>query len=125
MVDPPQIGIDLSHRLALLVASVTLLCLVLELVRRAYLKERYALLWLATSLAGLLLGLFPGLIVVISPILHVQYLTVLFILAFLFLLSIVLVFTVVISRLAERHRQLTQEVALLAHAVKNLERKGE
>lgn len=125
MGDAPQIGIDLSHRLALLLGSVVLLCLVLELVRRAYLKERYALLWLATSLAGLFLGLFPGIIVIISPVLRVQYLTVLFILAFLFLLGIVLVFTVVISRLSERHRQLTQELALLAHAVKELERKRE
>ncbi|MBI5094229.1 MAG: DUF2304 domain-containing protein [Candidatus Hydrogenedentes bacterium] len=125
MGEAPQFGIELSHRVALLTASLALLCLVLELVRRGYLKERYALLWLATSGVGLLLGCFPGLIVFISPILQVQYLTVLFILSFVFLLSIVLVFTVVISRLTERHRQLTQEVALLANRLKRLEKKSE
>lgn len=121
-MDEAQFGIELPHRIALLIGSVILLGLVLELVRRGHLRERYALLWLGTALVGLVVGVFPGLIVVVSRVARVQYLTILFLLGFVFLLSIVLVFTVIISRLAERHRQLTQEVALLAHAVKELEK---
>ena len=37
----------------------TLAGLILELVRRGRLKERYALLWLATALFTLFLGVFP------------------------------------------------------------------
>jgi len=84
-------------------------------VRRGHLRERYALLWLATSLFGLVVGLFPNLIVYFSRLMHFQFLTLLFVVSFLFLLGLVLSFTVVISRQSERNRKLTQEVALLAN----------
>jgi len=116
-----QLGIQLVHRVGLLLLSLVLLGLVLELVRRRLLKERYALLWLAASGAGLLVGLFPGSIVLLSKSLHFQYLTLIVVISFLFLLGLVLSFTVVISRLSERNRQLTQEVALLANELKKLE----
>lgn len=112
---------ELVHSLGLLALSVMLLVLVLELVRRGLLKERYALLWLATSLVGLAVGIFPNVIVVLSRALHFQYLTVLFIISFIFTLGLILTFSVVISRLVERNRVLTQEVALLATKVKTLE----
>jgi hypothetical membrane protein len=110
-----------AHRLGLFAASILLLAVVLELVRRGRLKERYALLWLAVSLTGLVVGVFPVLILVASRALHVQYVTLLFIVSFLFLLGLVLSFSVIISRLAERNRELAQEVALLAHQVRKLE----
>jgi len=45
-------------------------------------------------------------------------------LSFLFLLGIVLGFSVIISRLSERNRKLAQELALLAHRVERLEKDG-
>ena len=125
MDDVIPIAISMNHRIALLVMSVILLSLVVELMRRDLLKERYALLWLATSCAGLVVGCFPGLIVAVANQLHFQYLTVLFVVSFVFLLGLVLSFSIVISRLAERNRLLTQEVALLAHNVERLEKRRE
>ena len=119
-----QIGLYGSHRIALLVLSVTLLLLVLELVRRNLLRERYALLWLGTSLVGLIVGLFPDLIVRFSNWMRFQYLTALFFLTFIFVLALVLAFSVVLSRQSERNRRLAQEVALLHHRVKRLERRN-
>jgi len=55
-----------------------------------------------------------------SRVFHLQRLTVLFALSFLFLLGLVLAFTVVISRLTERNRDLAQEVALLGHELQKL-----
>ena len=114
MTGMEQLGFSTSHRIGLLVTSVVLLVVVLELVRRRSLKERYALLWLAASGAGLVVGLFPVVIVWISRMIQVQFLTVFFALAFLFLLGLVLTFSVVISRLSERNRELAQEVGLLS-----------
>ena len=114
MTDIENLGFSTGHRLGLLVTSVVLLLVVLELVRRRSLKERYALLWLAASGAGLAVGLFPVVIVWVSRALHVQFLTVFFALAFLFLLGLVLTFSVVMSRLSERNRELAQEVGLLS-----------
>ena len=112
-----------AHRVGLFMASLLLLAVVLELVRRGRLKERYALLWLVVSLTGLVVGVFPVIILVMSRLFRLQYVTLLFIVSFLFLLGIVLAFSVVISRLSERNRDLAQEVALLAHQVRKLEQK--
>ncbi|MCL4691405.1 MAG: DUF2304 family protein [Candidatus Hydrogenedentes bacterium] len=117
-----QTGIQTAHRLGILGLSVLLLAVVLELVRRGYLKERYALLWLATAGLSLLVGAFPSIITWLAHLFNFQYLTVLFAMYFAFTLALVLCFTIVISRLAERNRELTQEVALLAHKVEQIEK---
>lgn len=111
------IGIQPGHRVALLALSVILLGFVLELVRRDLLREKYALLWLATSLGGLVMGVVPDVIVAFAQLMRFQLLTALFVFSFIFTLAIVLGFTVVISRLSERNRELAQEVALLNHEV--------
>lgn len=124
MNDPalPFVGFYWSHRVGLLLVSLSFMILVLELVRREHLKERYALLWLAAAACGLGVGVFPGLITWTSALLGFQYLTVFFVGSFLFLLLLVLAFTVVISKLSERNRTLAQEVALLARRIEQLER---
>lgn len=118
-----QVGFYPAHRVGLLIVSVLLAMAVFELVRRGRLKERYALLWLGVSAAGLVVGIFPQLIVWISVRFGFQYLTVVYVFSFLFLLGIVLAFSVVISRLTERNRDLAQEVALLQVRMNNLESK--
>ena len=126
MNDPtlPFVGFYWSHRVGLLLVSLSFMILVLELVRREHLKERYALLWLAAAACGLGVGFFPSLITWTSALFGFQYLTVFFVGSFLFLLMLVLAFTVVISKLSERNRTLAQEVALLARRVEQLERDG-
>lgn len=117
-----ELSIQPYHQVALMALSITLFGLVLELVRRDFLKEKYALLWLGTASAGLVIGLFPSLIVVLTRLLQFQMITTLFVLSFLYTLGIILAFSVVISRLAERNRRLSQEVGLLMHRVERLER---
>jgi hypothetical protein len=112
-----------EHRVALALLSLLLLAAILEIVRRGYLKERYALLWLATALVGLVVGLFPRIIVLLANLLNFQYLTVITLAALLFILGLVLSFSIVISRLAERNRQLVQEVALLSARLETLEKR--
>ncbi len=116
-----QTGFAVSHRVGMLVLSVVLVGIVLELVRSHRFKERYALLWLGASLVCLLIGLFPSLIVWTAQLFRVQYLTVFFATAFVFILGLVLSFSVVISQLTERNRELAQEVGLLSARVKDLE----
>jgi len=115
------VAIEPVHRIALGVLSVALFGMVLELVRRERLKERYALLWLGTSAAGLVVGIFPGVIVWFAETFHFQMITTLFVVSFVYVLGIVLSFTVIISRLSERNRRLAQDVALLSHRVQRME----
>ena len=107
------IGIQTGHRIALFALSLVFLAFVLELVRRDRLKEKYALLWLGTAFAGLVVGIVPGVITWTAALFHFQILTALFVFAFLFILGVVLVFSVILSRLSEQNRKLAQEVALL------------
>ena len=117
-----MVGFYFSHRIGLLVVSVLFMAVVLELVRRSHLKERYALLWLGAACCGLAVGLFPRVIVWFSEAVGFQYLTVFYVTSFVFLLLMVLAFTVVISKLSERNRELAQEVALLAQRIAQLEK---
>jgi len=93
--------------------SGTVLLLVVELIRRGRLKERYSLIWLLASVVLLALSSTQG-IVYLSHLLGIYYPpTALFLVAFLFLLLITLHFSVVISGLSEKNKRLAQEVALL------------
>jgi len=93
--------------------SGIVLILVVELIRRGRLKERYALLWLLASCVLLILST-TKIIEKVSQIIGIYYPpSALFLIAFLFLLLITLHFSVVISGLSEQNKRLAQEIALL------------
>ena len=121
MEDIQQFAIQPTHRLAITILSIFLFALILELVRRDYLKERYALLWLATSAIGLVIGILPGIIGQFARVFHFQMITILFVISFLYVLGIVLGFSIIISKITERNRRLAQEVALLGNRLEHLE----
>jgi hypothetical protein len=102
--------------------SSLLLFVVFELIRRGRLKERYSLLWLASGMVLLILSLSRGLMEKVALIVGIAYPpSLLFLVAFGFLLLITLHFSVIISGMAERNKQLAQEISLLRHAVEQLQ----
>ncbi len=87
---------------------------VIELIRRGRLKERYSLLWLFASIVMLVLSLSRALLEYVAHALGIYYApSFLFLIAFLFLLLITLHFSVVISGLSEKNKRLAQEIALM------------
>lgn len=105
--------------------SALVMIVVVELIRRGRLKEKYSLLWL---LAGGILLIFSSsraLLNFISKVLGIYYPpSFLFLLAFLFLLLITLHFSVVISGLSEKNKQLAQELALLRQEMREMTAHG-
>ena len=90
------------------------LIIIVELIRRGRLKERYALLWLFAGTILLIFSLSRALLEYVASLVGIYYPpSLLFLLAFLFLLLITLHFSSVISELSEKNKQLAQEVALL------------
>lgn len=90
------------------------LVVVVELIRRGRLKERYSLLWLLAGGVLLVFSSSRDILGYVSRLLGIYYPpSLLFLLAFLFLLLITLHFSVVISGLSEKNKQLAQELALL------------
>lgn len=94
--------------------NTAVLLLVVELIRRGRLKEKYSLLWLTAGSVMLLFSASRGLLEYFAKLVGIFYApSFLFLLAIFFLLLITLHFSVVISGLAEKNKQLAQEIALL------------
>jgi len=98
--------------------------IIIELIRQNRLKEHYAIIWLLTSLIIFIFGIWPDSLNLISRIVRLHHLTTLFMVAFIFLLVIVLHFTLAISQLFDRNRRLTQEVAWLRFELEKIMRSG-
>jgi hypothetical protein len=98
----------------------SLVGIIIELIRQNRLKEHYAIIWLLTAVSIFVFGIWPDLLNVISRVVRLHHLTTLFLVSFIFLLAIVLHFTLVISQLFDRNRRLTQEVAWLRFEMEQL-----
>jgi hypothetical protein len=101
------------------IASIVLILVVLELVRGRRLKERYALLWLATGFVLLVLSAWRGGLNTVAGWLGVTGYppAVLFAVATLFVLLVLLHYSTVISKLTDENVELAQRVALLEERV--------
>jgi hypothetical protein len=104
------------------VASLLLILVVLELVRGRRLKERYALLWLATGAVLLVLSAWRGGLNTVAGWLGVTGYppAVLFAVATLFVLLVLLHYSTVISKLTDENVELAQRIALLEERVARL-----
>ena len=97
------------------VASLLFLLVILELIRSRRLRERYALLWLASGVVLLALSLWRGGLNTIAGWLGVETYppAVLFAVGVLFVLAVLLHYSTVISRLSDQNTILAQRLALL------------
>lgn len=102
-----------------IIGSVALFAFVIDFIRRGLLKEKYSVLWIAAALAILVLSVKKGLLDAIAGILGIAYPpSLLFLVAFVFILLINLHFSVVISILHEKNKALVQEITLLKNSLK-------
>lgn len=108
---------DLLKVMSVAVTGLVLV-VVIELIRRGRLKERYSLLWLFAGAVLFILSSSRSLLEFFSNLVGIYYApSFLFLLAFLFLLLITLHFSVVISGLSEKNKKLAQELALLRQEI--------
>ena len=100
-------------------ASILLILVILELIRGRRLKERYALLWLATGVVLLVLSAWrDGLNTVAGWFGVTGYPpAVLFAVATLFILLVLLHYSTVLSRLTDENVELAQRIAILEQRV--------
>lgn len=98
-----------------LIASVAALVFIIELVRQRKLREDYSLLWLATAVVLLVLSLSRPLLDQIAAMLGVITYppAALFLVAIVFMLFILLHFSIVLTRLSHENKTIAQEMALL------------
>jgi hypothetical protein len=118
-----------NQRIIAIVISAGLLLLILELVRRKRLMERYALLWLFSTLLLLVLSVWSGLLNSLASALGVSYPpSALFAVAFGVVLVLLIHFSLAVSRLSDQNKVLAQRLGILQRQVheqqEHLERLG-
>ncbi len=104
------------------IGSLALLLIILDLVRRRYLRERYALIWILTGGFFFVISIRARWFHSISSFLGFSLPSnALFFFGILFAVVLCLGLSVITSRLAEKNRVLTQEIVLLEKRVADLE----
>jgi hypothetical protein len=107
-------------------ATAGLFVIVFELVRRRRLMERYALLWLFSTTVLLGLALWKQLLEQVATAIGIYYPpSALFVIAFGFILALLLHFSLVISRLADQNKIMAQRIGMLQQRVAAIEARAE
>jgi hypothetical protein len=106
--------LDNRVRIVAVILTAVMLGVVLELVRRRRVVERYALLWMTVALVLLVFAIWNQLLNLASDAIGIANpANALFIAAFAFAFLLLLHFSVITSRLSEETKILAQEVARL------------
>ena len=101
---------------------IFLLCIVRFLVKKQ-LNIKYSLVWLASTVGMIVITLFPRLVDIAGDLVGVAApVNTIFLFGCIFMAMIIFSLTVIISRLSQRLRNLTQEMALLEKRVREGER---
>jgi hypothetical protein len=96
------------------IAGLLVLVVILELMRRRQLREKYAMLWLIVAILVIPLALIPSMLDGISSTLGIASgVSLVLFLAILFLLFICIHLSWEVSRLEEETRTLAEDLALL------------
>jgi hypothetical protein len=109
---------NIHLQIVAILGSCALLLVVLELVRRRRLLERYALVWLGVAALLLLLSAWNGLLTSAASLIGISYPpSALFAIAFGFVILLLLHFSIAVSRLHDQSKVLAQRLALLEERV--------
>lgn len=106
----------MNIRTQILVAIVVIVAFVvlIDMIRKRKLELKYALLWFVLGIGVLIFGSFPQITVLLAEIAGISTpINMLFFVGFCFSLIIIFSLTVALSRLSNRVKRLTQEMALI------------
>jgi hypothetical protein len=113
---------DSRIQVVAIVGAVTLLIIVLELVRRRRLMERYALLWLLSAVVILGLAVWQDALQRLAEAMGIVAApNALFFVAVAFILLLLLHFSAAMSRLSDQAKVIAQRHAILEQRVRELE----
>lgn len=108
-----------KQQIVSILIAIFIFSLIFYLVRNRKLKEEYSWLWLLTGVVIIVLTLWEGLITLMSELIgSMTVTTTLFLCALIFLVLLSLQFSVAISLLVNRVKNLSQEIAILKSKLK-------
>lgn len=114
--------IPIEQKLIAVLFSLILLLVTFQLIRKHKLREEYALVWLAASLAIFLFSLFDRILAVLAGLFAVKYApTLVLVFGILFCVVLLLAQTVMLSVQANRIRDLAQTIGILEWRLRQME----
>jgi hypothetical protein len=109
----PTVHLTAQTRILAAVLAIAFMVMILDLIRRDKLQERYSVVWFVAGLGMLLGAAFPGLLEIVADAMGVRDTNVaLFSIVLLLLLGLVLNFSVIMSRQSAQITRLAQERAI-------------
>ena len=109
----PKVHLTSQTRILAAAIAVVFMAMILELIRRDRLQERYSVVWFVAGLGMLAGAAFPGLLGALADAMGVRDTNVaLFSIVLLLLLGLALNFSVIMSRQSAQITRLAQERAL-------------
>jgi hypothetical protein len=109
----PKVHLTAQTRIIAAILALAFMGMILELIRRDRLQERYSVVWFVAGLGMLVGAAFPGLLTVVADVMGVRDTTIaLFSIVLLLLLGLSLNFSVIMSRQAAQITRLAQERAI-------------
>lgn len=110
--------------LAAFIFALVMVALVIEMVRRKKLREKYAVLWLVVGTGALVLAGFPKLLALVAGLLGVQVpANLLFAMSIVLLIGVCLHLSWELSVVEDETRILAEEVAILRVSLERLEQR--
>lgn len=106
-----------------IIGSILIILFLIELVRSRRLKESYSLLWFGIAFVFLLFSLWRDLLTYVASLMGVDYPpAALFLILIMGLYLLSVHFSVIISRLSEKNKNLSQEIGLMNLKIKKLKK---
>jgi hypothetical protein len=108
-----KVHLTSQTRIIAAILAIAFMVMILEMIRRGRLQERFSVVWLVAGLGMLAGAAFPGLLTGVADVMGVRDTNVaLFSIVLLLLLGLALNFSVIMSRQAAQITRLAQERAL-------------
>ena len=118
----------MNIRIQILIVVITLLAMfyVINKIRNKGIELKYSLVWLALGIGIIIFTCFPKLTTWLAHVLGIsQPMNMLFFAGFCFMLPIIFSLSVSVSRLSNKVKRLTQEMALLEEQKRKAEEESE
>jgi len=103
-------------------AGLAFLLVIVQLIRRHHLKEKYSLIWFLAALLLIVFAVWRSLVEILANLFGIDYAPAVLLLLLVFIgAGFFLAFSVIATKLSNRSRRLAQEVALLKNELAAME----
>lgn len=110
-----------KHIIIAIISGIGLLGLIIELIRRRKLLEEYSILWIFTGIILVIFALKVDLLIQVARLLDIKIPAfVLLVFGFIFLILVCLQFSIKLTSITHKIKNLTQELSLLKQQVEEI-----